>query len=189
MALPLVTNDRLVGVIAVESRRAAAFQEWHECFLEIIANQIATAIDNMTLREKSEDQEPPPAAPPQPTAEALAPSAAPAKPATPALKLRFYKSDDCVFADDEYLVRNVPGRILWKLLREATGRGRTEFTNRELRLDGSLGLPPIRDNLESRLVLLRKRLEQKCPQIQLVPTARGRFRLDLTASIELEEAP
>jgi hypothetical protein len=115
--------------------------------------------------------------------------AAPTTAGTPPLKLRFFKSDDCVFAGDEYLVRNVPGRILWKILREATSRGRTEFTNRELRLDGSLGLPPIRDNLESRLVLLRKRLEQKCPQIQLIPTARGRFRVEVAAPIELEEAP
>jgi hypothetical protein len=180
MALPLVANDRLVGVIAVESAAPAAFQEWHEAFLEIIANQIATAIDNMNLRDKeAEEADLPPSRP----------SAIPASSAdsTRTLKLRFFKSDDCMFADDEYLVRNVPGRILWKILREHQTTGRIDFSNRELRLDPALGLPAIRDNLESRLVLLRKRLEQKCPELALVSTGRGRFRLDMTCKVDLQE--
>lgn len=189
MALPLVTKGRLVGVIAVESKKRAAFEEWHEPFLEIVANQIATAIEGMSLRDKGEDKADAAFEIPVEKAEAPAPPAPASQAGAPTLKLRFFKSDDCVFVGDEYLVRNVPGRILWKVLRELTARGRTDFTNRELRLDGSLGLPPIRDNLESRLVLLRKRLEQKCPQIKLVPTARGRFRVELSAPVELEESP
>lgn len=183
MAIPLVTNERLVAVIAIESRKPAAFEEWHEAFLEIIANQIATAIDAMTLRdrdgEKEDGDEPIAVAP---IVSAPLPDCA-GKP----LRLRFFKSDDCVFSGDEYLVRNVPGRILWKLLTERRATGRSEFSNRELRLDGSLGLPAIRDNLESRLVLLRKRLAQKCPEIRLVPTSRGRFRLEVGCPLELEE--
>jgi hypothetical protein len=182
MALPLLVGDRLIGVIAVESRRAAAFQEWHEAFLEIVGNQIASAIENMTLREKDDKDDE------EPESEPLsAPTPSTASPCARTLKLRLFKSDDCVFVDDDYLVRNVPGRILWKILREHTSKGRTEFSNRELRLDGSLGLPAIRDNLESRLVLLRKRLEQKCPSIKLIPTARGRFRVELTCPLDLEE--
>ena len=178
MALPLVAGDRLVGVIAVESRKPAAFEAWHEAFLDIIANQIASAID-----AKEDDAESQADAPVEVT-----PSKAPTPPCARTLRLKFFKSDDCVFSDDEYLVRNVPGRILWKVLKEHQASGRTEFSNRELRLDPSLGLPAIRDNLESRLVLLRKRLEAKLPELQLVPTSRGRFRLDITCPLELSES-
>ena len=175
MALPLVVGDRLVAVLAVESRSRLAFEAWHEAFLEIVANQLAMAIENVVLREResdADDEELPPARPSAPCVEAKA--------------LRYFAGEECVFVGDEYLIRNVPGKILWKLLREHA-KGRTAFSNRELRMDPFIGLPALRDNLESRLVLLRKRLEEKCPEIQLVPTGRGRFRLDVACALTLEE--
>ncbi|MFP5291320.1 MAG: shikimate kinase, partial [Actinomycetes bacterium] len=41
LALPLVVQDRLLGVIALESRNPLAFDEWHEAFLQIIGTQVA----------------------------------------------------------------------------------------------------------------------------------------------------
>ncbi len=177
LALPLVVHDRLVGVLALESRDPLHFDVWHECFLEILGNQIALGIATLSAREEpSDDAEPRSPAPRKPAQE-------------PAAKrtFTFYRNDDCVFVDGEYLIRNLPGRIFWKILGEHAASRRREFSNRELRLDPSLGLPPVKDNLESRLILLRRRLEQKCPDVRLVPTRRGRFALELACQVELVE--
>jgi len=45
----------------------------------------------------------------------------------------------------------------------------------------------VKDNLESRLILLRKRLQEKMPELQIVPTARGSFTLRVDAQLELVE--
>lgn len=174
LLMPLSLCDRLLGVLAAESRDPIAFAEWHEAYLEIIGNQIALGIDRMT---GSEDE----------VVESAPRAAAPVLTTSRKRTLTFYASDDCVFIDDEYLIRNVPGRILWKLVNEWKRCGRTEFSNRELRLDPSLGLPAVKDNLESRLILLRKRLEEKCPDIRLAPVGRGRFELKLQSQVELIE--
>jgi adenylate cyclase len=179
LALPLVSGERLLGVLAVESRKRLGFDDWDEAFLEIVANQVAVSLDNVLLREQGEDEQ----------TGSQPPATKSAKPSDPrSLRFRFFRNDDCVFAGDEYLIRNVPGRILWKILRAYHDSGRTEFSNRELRLDPWLGLPAVRDNLESRLVLLRKRLEQKCPELSLVSTARGHFRLEARCQLQLEES-
>lgn len=173
LALPLVASGRLHGVLALESRDPLAFDDWHEAFLQIVATQVAMAIDHLSDDDDDPDEAPGAAA-------ATAAAAAP-------LRLTFYRGDDCVFVGDDYLVRNVPGKILWKLVNAFTRDGRTQFSNRELRLDPWLGLPELRDNLESRLILLRKRLEEKCQEIRMIPAGRGRFVLSVVRPLELVE--
>jgi putative methionine-R-sulfoxide reductase with GAF domain len=176
LVLPLTVRDRLVGVLAFESRSASAFESWHEAFLGIVADQVAAGIERLAASE-AED--------PAVAGRAAAPAPAPA---ARRRSFVFYQNDDCVFVDGEYLIRNVPGRILWKLLK-AHRDGRCDFTNRELRLDPGLGLPALRDNLESRLILLRQRLEQKCPDIRLPSRGRGRFAVEIDCDLELTERP
>jgi len=190
LALPMLVGDELIGVIVFESQSNLAMRLWHESFLQILANQIAIGLDRLRQQEDEESSSQPPV--PAPSGAALAPArAAPISSfqvsSDKVRKFQFFRNDDCVFVDGEYLVRNVPGKILWKILNEHQRGARTQFTNRELRLDPTLGLPPIKDNLESRLILLRKRLLEKCPEVRLVPTQRGRFALELGCPVELTE--
>jgi adenylate cyclase len=182
MAIPLLLRDRLVGVLALESRTVHTFEAWHEAFLAVVADQVAGGLAHRTERDEGEAE---PLPPPKPRP-AVVPVPLPAL-AGKRRAFCLYKNDDCVFVDGEYLVRNIPALILWKVLSSFTRDGRTEFSNRELRLDPSLGLPEIKDNLESRLILLRRRLEQKCPDVRLVTRGRGRFGLELEAAVELQE--
>jgi len=178
LALPLLVGDRLVGVLALESREPMAFDAWTETFLNILANQIALGIDRAASADDEGEQ--------LPAAVAGEGTAAIAVPRTRVFQL--FRNDDCIFVDSEYLIRNIPAKILWKLLRAHSESGRTEFSNRELRLDESLGLPEVRDNLESRLILLRKRLEEKCPEVQIRPVRRGRFELQIRCGVQLRES-
>ena len=176
MAIPLLVQDRLVGVLALEARSSLTFSQWHEAFLQVLANQIAAGMDRMLDQARDDD----PGPPDRPSARSLAISER-------KRSFIYYRNDDCVFVDGEYLIRNVPAKILWKILRNYETNGRTEYSNRELRLDPSLGLPAFKDNLESRLILLRKRLEQKCSDVRIVPTRRGRFAIEIDCTLELVE--
>lgn len=184
LVLPLLVRGRLVGVLALESRNSAAFATWHEAFMGIVADQVAAGIERLAVSDAEDavaagrrsrpgagSKDDPPAPPPVPPRRR---------------DFVFYQNDDCVFVDGEYLIRNVPGRILWKLLK-AHQAGRSEFTNRELRLDPGLGLPSLRDNLESRLILLRQRLAQKCPDVRLPSRGRGRFAVEIDGELALTE--
>ncbi|HET9952996.1 MAG TPA: GAF domain-containing protein [Polyangiaceae bacterium] len=209
LVLPLVVRERLLGVLAVESTHPLRFEHWHEAFLGVITNQVALALERMTSSEEVEPERAraavaalaaPAVAPPLASELAAHESSTALKVPRPApIELRggaanaekhtfwFFPNDDCVFVDGEYLVRNTPGKILWKLLQDFAHQGRREFSNRELRLDQSLGLPALKDNLESRLILLRRRLQDKCPSVKLIPIKRGRFALEVDGPLELVE--
>ena len=68
--------------------------------------------------------------------------------------LRHLAIDGSTFVDDEYIVKGVAGRLLWKLAR--------------------------------RLILLKRRLDEREAPLRIESTGRGRFRLLVSAAIHLE---
>ncbi len=123
------------------------------------------------------------------TADAAAVSLASGLPGTgPATHVRFFAVDGSTFLDGDYVIKGVAGRLLWSLLRQYDTEGRTEFTNREMRLDPALDLPPFRDNFESRLILLKRRLDERNATVRIEKTSRGCFRLVVEGPLALEQA-
>lgn len=116
-----------------------------------------------------------------------APEAAPQCPLGAPVQVRHYAADDSIFLGEDYLIKGVAGAIFWKLAKAHAEGGRVEFCNRELRLDASLRLPEVGDNLETRLILLSRRLAERCDYLAIEKTGRGRFRFKATRVLRLVE--
>jgi predicted pyridoxine 5'-phosphate oxidase superfamily flavin-nucleotide-binding protein len=175
VAVPAMALGQLVGVLTVESRRPVAFTEADEATLTIVASLVAAAVE----AERTADQ---------PLVQAAPASGGPPAPTGRATRVRFYEADGSTFIDGEYLIKGVAGRLLWALLGQHQHEGRVEFTNREMRLDPTLELPPYRDNFDSRLILLKRRLDEREAPVRIEKCGRGCFRLDVDGPVLLELA-
>ena len=173
LVAPLAVQGTLVGALVVESGEPSAFGRSDEVTIELITQHLAARVLQLSL----EDEE----------AEQGVSGDGEVGAGGPLARFVFYQVDDSVFLDDEYLIRGVPGRILWRLLTEHASTGRRDFSNRELRMSPRIGLPTLRDNLESRLILLRRRLDEKAAPVRIERTGRGRFSLLLDGPIDLME--
>lgn len=173
LIVPLVAQDRFLGIVCLQSATAGRFLSDDERVMRIAARQTAAS---MALIERSESTEP----------QEILRRPNPAQPTATSI-VKYYKSDDSVFIDDAYLIKGIAGRIFWKLIQSYAQSGRVDFTNKEIRLDASLQLPDFKDNLEARLILLRRRLQDRCDFLCLIHTARGQFRLEVQRQLKLEE--
>lgn len=171
LALPVVARNQLLGVLYLESEEVFRFLPEDEEALGIIANHLATA---MLLCNDEPD--------PSKT-EGI--SVSPGKASDTPLVVKRYEKDNSVFFGHDYLIKGVAGAILWAMLEDYAGHGRVDFSNRELRVDPRLNLPEVSDNLEARLILLRRRLEDFGAGIRMTRTGRGRFRLEVDHTLEL----
>lgn len=173
LAVPLLSVNRLVGVLFVESDEDMRFSGEDEDLLVALGGHLAAGIDLMREADA-------------PCADTLPPAPVPRPPALEPLRVRRFRRDDSVFVNNAYLIKGVAGAILWRLLNDHEA-GRRDFTNRELRLDSSLGLPDVSDNLEARLLLLQRRLAEQCPLLVLRKTGRGCLRFEAGAPLVLED--
>ncbi|MEI9942429.1 MAG: GAF domain-containing protein [Pseudomonadota bacterium] len=170
LAVPLMLQGKLFGVLATESTEPLAFDERDTQLLSTAGQLLAQGIALHREEETEKDPEPAP------------PSIS--KPGT--LRVRYYEADDSVFVDGEYLIRGLPGKILWLLLTLREKEGRTSFLSRELRLHPFLKIATVNDNLATRLLMLQRRLSDKALPIQLRREERGRLHLDCELAIALE---
>lgn len=171
IALPMIWQGRLVGVLFAESPLPLRFPHEEEDTLCCIAAALAAHAAALNDEEDAVEL------PTPPHAAAFATT----------LTVRHFAADDSIFVDRDYIIKGVAGAILWKLVRAHAASGTTEFTNRELRLSAELRLPSHAENLEARLVLLERRLREKARPIQIEKIGRGRFRLVVQAKLALHE--
>lgn len=172
MAVPMMSKGQVRGVIFAESPVSFAYGHDDEAALSLIAGQLAAALQVAELQAQ--------AASPLPTA-----TARPAMTGAP-FRLRYYSHDDSVFIDDDYIIKGVPGRLLYHFVSGYVEHGRRDYSNREIRREQALKLPDLKDNLETRLILLRRRLDDKAGPIRLSRPERGQIRLEIDGSPQIE---
>jgi adenylate cyclase len=168
LAVPMISGGEVRGVIFAESQERVAFSPFIEPAVSLIAAQLAGLVAAVESSRELEAALASPAIP-----QKLAPG--------PGIEVlvNHYPYDDSIFLNNEYVIKGVPGRILWRMLQIHVAEGRTEFTNREFRLDASLKLPEFKDNLETRLLLLSRRLAERDFPIRIGREGRGRVKLRL----------
>jgi adenylate cyclase len=175
LAVPITARGTLLGVLYVEDATDSQFGYDEEDALVAVAQHLGLAAQ--LLGQAIEREAPQP----RKLVRELEPSGR-------SMTVRHYQADDTIFVDEDYLIKGVAGAILWKLLREFQNKGRDEFSNRELRLDAALPLPELSSNLEARLILLKRRLAERCPNLAIESTGRGRFKLRVARPLHLLEA-
>ncbi|MGV2980525.1 GAF domain-containing protein [Camelimonas sp. ID_303_24] len=172
IAVPMVTRGVVVGVLFAESAGRLAFREEDEAALEMLADQAAHALrasENEAAAAEAGQTPPGPA----PVA------------AETDIRIICHRFDDSVFVDGVYIVKGVAGALLRLMIEWRLSEGRSEFTNREMRLAAGGRMPEIKDNLETRLLLLRRRLDEKQAPIRVVRIGRGRVRLEASGALTL----
>ena len=186
MAIPMVFSQRLLGVLYLESECDLRFSFQDEDLLSAIAAYLGQKFVLIQALEQQKfhigDIVQPGSDQTAGAGEVMHNSAADNE----IMTIRFAPHDGSIFLDQDYLIKGVAGKILWRLLELSRQQKRHSFSNRELRLDKHLQLPEVGDNLEARLVLLKRRLLEKTEVIRILPLRRGVFELKLLTKVELE---
>lgn len=173
LAVPVLAGDRLMAVLYVESDQLCRFDYDMEDALVALCATLGPSM--CALQSEALDDDAAPVAPARPPPDAAAPP----------LRVRFFEQDGSIFLDDTYLIKGVAGSILWALLQDHEALGRSEFSKREMRLDPRLRLPDVCDNLDARLILLSRRLEDRHADLRIEKAGRGRIRLVLSRPVSL----
>ncbi|MBO0750396.1 MAG: histidine kinase, partial [Porphyrobacter sp.] len=152
------------------SERQLAFDDEAAASLEALARQAAATLALIERR----------------SAESVAIEPVTTEAKGPPIAIKVHRFDDSVFIDNRYVIKGVAGRLLVFMIERALAEGRTSFTNREIRRASEVRLPEFKDNLESRLLLLARRLEEKNFPVRLLRHDRGvmALRIDGHPAVE-----
>lgn len=170
IALPILLKGELLGILFAEAEETMRFGYDEEDALMVLAGHLGVLAG--LLKDESAPDDVPSVADPAGRGGAVT--------------VRYHAPDQSVFIGHDYLIKGVAGAILWRVLGEFRDTGRTDFTTRELRIDPALRLPEHAENLDARLILLRKRLEERQACLRIEKSGRGRFRLVAHCSLRLE---
>jgi adenylate cyclase len=175
LAVPMIAGAEVRGLIYAESAHRLAFTPTDEQAVSLIAAQLAAVV---ALVDTAQDLD-----------AARSGATVPMPPLSHGREIRVqhFAYDGSIFIDHAYVIKGVPGRLLWRMLQAYAQEGRSEFTNREFRLDASLKLPEFKDNLESRLLLLSRRLAENAWQIRILRTGRGHVLLEVGGRLVLQD--
>ncbi len=174
LAVPIEAFGELLGALFVEAAEDLRFGYDDEDALVAVAGQLGTSLHVLQAAAEAEEA-------PAPAAAGRAPVAG------PPIVVRHFRENDSVFLGGDYLIKGVAGNIFHVLVSDFLAGGRTEFSNRELRLDPRVRLPDLSDNLEARLLLLSRRLAERDAGVRIEKSGRGRFRLALSRPVEVVE--
>lgn len=182
IAIPIVDQHRLLGILYAESMQDYYFTYDFEDALMCVALLMAQAItklqsvENCPMEENATSAE---------NDRLSGSQVAPALAQMAPCQIRYFRKTKSIFIDEDYLIKGVAGCILWTLLQLYQKEDRRQFSNKELRLNKLLDLPDIDDNLEARLILLKRRLKERCDFIDIRKTGRGVFELDISKPFTL----
>lgn len=145
-----------MGVLAAESPRRMAFGREEEAAYSLLARLAAASL--FSVEAKAIETEGRTMATPDATSQRR-------------FRVIHHRFDDSVFIEDAYIIKRLAGRILVWLLEGHLAESGVDFSNREIRLAPDLRMPDFRDNLETRLLHLRRRLEERGVPVRLYACA------------------
>lgn len=106
------------------------------------------------------------------------------------LKFAYHHHNESMSVNDRYLAKNVPAKILRRMLSEYTNSGKVDFGYSDFVRDPDIVVDPKRPNLTIRIKRLSECLREHAPGVMLDRQGKGRVRLELDGTIlEYKELP
>jgi hypothetical protein len=99
----------------------------------------------------------------------------------------YHTADGSIFLNGEHFVKNVPAKILRKMLLSHCATGQTVFFHREFAMDRSITNDPKAPNIIVRLRRLSHAFEERFPKIKITRVSRGKIAFLPSCKIEFSE--